>query len=102
MWNYLILTWPSTSIIINSTGTTVFAITDTKIYVLVLPLSTQDKGRQLEKSDFKRTINWNKYQSKVSIKRQNRYLNFLTDPCFQRVNKLFVVSSQDNAHRISR
>ena len=101
MWNYLIRTWPSTSIIINSTGTKVFAITDTKIYVLVVPLSTQDKGRQLKKSDFKRTINWNKYQSKVSIKRQNRYLNFLTDPSFQRVNKLFV-SSQDNAHQISR
>ena len=101
MWNYLIRTWPSTSIIITSTGIKVFAITDTKIYVLVVPLSTQDKGRQLKKSDFKGTINWNKYQSKVSIKRQNRYLNFLTDPSFQRVNKLFV-SSQDNAHQISR
>ena len=32
--------------------------------------------RQL-KSDFKRTINWNKYQSKVSTQTKNQYLDYL-------------------------
>ena len=57
----------------NQAGT--LRITDTKLYVPVVPLSTQDNAKQLGqlKSGFKRTINWNKYQSKVSIKRRNRY-----------------------------
>ena len=43
------------------------------------------------KSGFKRTINWNKYQSKVSIERQNQYLGLLIDPSFQEVNRFFVL-----------
>ena len=41
------------------------------------------------KSGFKRTINWNKYQSKRSIERQKTILAYLIDPSFQRVNKYF-------------
>ena len=43
-----------------------FEITDTKLYVPVVTLSTQDnsKLRQQLKSGFKRVINWNKYLSK--------------------------------------
>ena len=51
----------------NSNGAGTFAITDTKVYVPVVTLSTQDNVKLLDqlKSGFKRTINWN--QSKVSI-----------------------------------
>ena len=47
---------------------TTFAITDTKFYVSVAILSTQDNTKLLQqlKSRCKRTINWNKYQSKVT------------------------------------
>ena len=40
-----------------------FTMVDTKRYVSVVSLSTQDNARLLEqlKSGFKRTINWNKY-----------------------------------------
>ena len=57
----------------NQAGT--LRITDTNLYVPVVPLSTKHNAKQLGqlKSGFKRTINWNKYQSKVSIKRRNRY-----------------------------
>ena len=51
------------------------------------------------KSDFKRTVNWNKYQSKVLMERQNQNLDYLVDPSFQRVDRLFVLSFEDNAHR---
>ena len=42
-----------------------FSITNTKLCVLVVTLSTQDNANLLDqlKSGFKRTINWNKYQS---------------------------------------
>ena len=44
--------------------------------------------KQLE-SGFKRTINWNNYQAELKTLPQNRYLNYLIDPSFQGVNKLF-------------
>ena len=53
-------------------GTT-FLITDTKLYVPVVTLSTKDNAKLLEqlKSVFKRTINRNKYQPKGSSERPN-------------------------------
>ena len=44
-----------------------FSITDTKLYVPVVTLSTQYGAKLLEqlKSGFKRRVNWNKYQTKV-------------------------------------
>ena len=53
------------------------------------------------KSDFNRRINWNKYQLKVTIKEQNRYLDYLTDPSFQELNRLFVLSFENNTDRKS-
>ena len=55
----LILTWSSTYVITNSTGAGRFAITDTKLYVPVTTLSTQDNSKLLQrlKSGFKRVIN---------------------------------------------
>ena len=46
-----------------------FTITDTKLYVPVVALSTQDNAKLLQwlKSGFKRTINWSTSQSKVTV-----------------------------------
>ena len=56
------LTWSSTCVITNSTGEGKFAMTDTKLYVLVVTLSTQGNTKFLQqlKSGFIRTINWDK------------------------------------------
>ena len=54
--------------------------------------------KQLE-SGFKRTIHWNKYQSKISEQAQNRYLGFLIDRSFQGVNRLSILSSEDKDHQ---
>ena len=43
----LILTWSSTCVITNSTGAGRFAITDTKLYIPVITLSTQDNCKLL-------------------------------------------------------
>ena len=73
-----------------------FKIIDTKLYLPVVTLSTQDNiklVKQLE-SGFKRTINWNKYLSKTTNQVKNRYLDFLIDSSFQGVNRLFVLLSK--------
>ena len=61
----LILTWSSTCVVTNPTGARRFAIIVMKLYVPVVTLSTQDNTNLLQqvKSGFKRTIDWNKYQS---------------------------------------
>ena len=64
--------------------------------------SAQDNAKLLQhlKLGFKRTINWNKYQSKRSEK-QNQYSDYLIDQSFQGVNRLFVLSFEDSPHRAS-
>ena len=52
------------------------------------------------KSGFKRTIYWNKYQSKVTIQQQNSYLDYLIDPSFQGVNRLFALSFENRIGHI--
>ena len=77
----LILTWSKGCVITNSEGEAKFAITETKLYVPVVTLSTRDNAKLLKQSQlesgFKRTINWNKYESSVKSYAENRYLNHL-------------------------
>ena len=89
----LILTWSKDCVITNSNGGGKFVITATELYVIVVTLSTQDNAKLFQqlKSGFKRTINWNKYQSDPKTYAQNRYLNHLVNPCFQGVNRVFVL-----------
>ena len=102
----LILTWSANCVIIytnvaNRNAT--FKITETKLYVPVVTLSTQDNAKLLPqlKSGFKRTISWNKYLSKPELLAQNPNLNHLIEPRFQGVNRLFVLAFQDDAQRTS-
>ena len=90
----LILTWSKDCVITNSTGEGKFAITETKLYVPVVTLSTKDKENLLKqlKSGFKKTISWTKYESSIKTFPQNRYLNYLINPSFQRANRLFVLA----------
>ena len=89
--------------ITNYTGEEKFAITETKLYVPVVTLSTQDNAKLLQqlKSGFKRTINWDKYESDPKTFSQNRYLNCLINPIFQGVNRLFVLSFENENDRTS-
>ena len=59
----LILTWFEICVISSATGKTKFAITDIKLYLPIVTLSTQDNAKLLEqlRSNFKGTVNWNKY-----------------------------------------
>ena len=73
-----------------------FKIADTKLYVPVVILSKENDAKLLEQlqSGFKRTIKLNKYRSQMTIQPQNNNLNYLIDPTFTNVNRLFVLSFQ--------
>ena len=43
------------------------------------------------KTRFKRTIKWNKYWSQITVQPQNNNLNYLIDPTFTNINRLFVL-----------
>ena len=98
----LILTWSSTCVITDSNGAGTFEITDTKLYVPVVTLSTKENTKFLQqlKSGLKRVINWNKYLSKPELLAQNPHNNRLVDPSFQGVNRLFVLAFEGDVQRI--
>ena len=78
----LILTWSSTcapAAVGDANHAVTFEITDTKLYVPIVTLSTQGYTKFLQqlKSGFKRVISWNKYLSKPELLVQNPNLNHL-------------------------
>ena len=82
----LILTWSSTCAVTYSTGERTFEKADTKLYVLVVTLSTQDNSKLLQqlKSRFKRVISWNRYLSS-----------------FQEVSRIFVLAFENDTPKTS-
>ena len=63
-----ILNWSANWVISNGNANqaSTFAITNTKLYLRAVTLSTVDNAKQFQKLKlgFKCTINWNKYHSK--------------------------------------
>ena len=88
-------------VLFDDTKTATFSITDTKLYVPAVTLSTRDNAKlwQQLKLDFKRTIDWGKNQSKVTKQAPNTYLDYLICPCFQAVNILFVLLFENTPDR---
>ena len=95
------LTLSKSCIISNAAANqnTEFAVTDTKLCVPVVTLSTQDIAKLLQqlKSGLKGTVIWNRHLSKVSTQASNRYLNYLIDPSFKGVNRPFILTFHNNA-----
>ena len=103
----LILTWSANCAIVSTdvaNQNATFEITDTKFYVPVVALSTQDNAKLLQqlKSGFKRIINWNKYLPKPELLAQNLNLNHLVEPSFQGVNRLFVLAFENDTQRTTK
>ena len=88
---------------INNPTNATFKITDVKLYVPVVTLSTENDKTLLEqlRTGFKRTIKWNKYRSEMTNQTQNNNLNYLIDPTFTKVNRLFVLSFENEDDRRS-
>ena len=76
----LILTWSANCVIVSTNvanQNATFEITDTKLDVPVITLSTQNNSKLLQqlKWGFKRVVMWNKYLSKPELLVQNPNLN---------------------------
>ena len=103
----LILTWSANCVIVptnNANQNATFAISNTRLYVPVATLSTQENAKLLQqlKSGWNQiVISWNKYLSKPELLAQNPNLNHLVEPSFQGVNRLFVLAFENDAQRTS-
>ena len=73
------------------------------MYVPVVTLSTENDNKFLEqlKSEFKRTVKWNKFLSQMTNQTKNNNLNYLIDPTFTKFNRLFALSFENENHRTS-
>ena len=73
------------------------------MYAPIVTLSSEDDKRFLEqlRTGFKRTIKWNKYRSEMTNQTKNNNLNYLIDPTFTKVNRLFVLSFENENGRAS-
>ena len=71
------------------------------MYVPVVTLSKKNYKKLLEqlKSEFKRTVKWNKYRSQMTIQSNNSNLNYLIGQAFTKVNRLFAFSFASIAGR---
>ena len=81
----LVPTWSANCVISSNTASnqeTIFVITDTKLHVPVITLSTD--------------CNVNVEQQLTLT--QNKYLDYLIDPSFQGVNNLFVLLYENNVY----
>ena len=88
---------------INAPTSGTFKVTDTKLYVPVVTSSTEDDNNFLEqlKSGFKRTIKWNNYRSEMTNQTKTNHLNYLIDPTFIKVNRLLVLSFENEEDKTS-
>ena len=88
---------------INAPTNVTFQIKNAKFYLPVVTLLTQDDNKFLEqlKSVFKRTIKWNKYRPQMTKQTKTNKLNYVIDPTFNKVNRLFVLSFENEDDRTS-
>ena len=88
---------------INNPTNATFKIKGTELYVPVVTLTAENDNKLLEqlRTGFKRTVAWNKFRSKMPNQAQNNNLNYLIDPAFTNVNRLFVLSFKNDDDRNS-
>ena len=94
----LSLGWDTNCVLSNLVGASTFTITDAKLYVAVVSLSTENNAKlsKLLSEGFKRQVYWNKY--KVTPNKPcdaGNYIRELFESSCQGVNSLFVLAYRD-------
>ena len=86
---------------VNNPTNATLKIKDTKLYVSVVTLPTEVDNKLLEqlKIGSKLTIKWNKYRSEMSNQTKTNNLNHLIDSTFSKVNRLVVLSFENEEDR---
>ena len=92
---YLELNWIEDCILSSAGDSAKFAITDAKLHVPIVTLSTKDStnlAKQLNEG-FKRSVYWNSYETKpAKVIEQGKNLYELLNASFQGVKRLFVLA----------
>ena len=92
---HLELNW-SKDCIMSTIASTLFKITNTKLYVPIVTLSRKDNVKlvKLLQEGFKRPVCWNEYQTKIERRDldNNNLKIFSLDASFQVVRRLFVLA----------
>ena len=102
------LTWSEAFLISQILRTTAVATNpnakNAKLYVPVVTLSINNNIKFLEsiKQGFKRTVSWNKYRSEVATQPKNNNLEYMIDPKFGIINRLFVNSFKLGRNLVKR
>ena len=101
---HLELNWTK-DCVMSTIADTTFKITNTKLYVPIVTLSSKDNVKlvKLLEEGFKRPVYWNEYQTKIESKNLdiNNLTKFPLDASFQGVRKLFVLAfgNTDNGNK---
>ena len=99
----LSFTWNENCVLSSEDGNSIFAITNTKLYVPIVTLSAEDivKLSKLLGEWFKRSIYWNKYRVIANkTYNVNGYIRDLLDSSCQGFRRFFVLA-YDNANEIT-
>ena len=92
---HLELNWSKDCVVLTRNGT-IFKITNTKLYVPIVTLSSKDNVKlvKLLEEGFKRPVYWNEYQTKIETRNldNNNLTRFPLDASFQGVRRLFVLA----------
>ena len=100
----LLLTWDPNCVLCTLAGASTFTITDAKLYVPIVTLSTEDNAKlsKLLTEGFKRSVYWNKY-SVIAEKsfNANVLIRESVDSNCQGINRLFVLAYKDGDNRIT-
>ena len=74
-----------------------FQLNNSKLHVLVVTLSINDNIKCLEniKQGLKWKISWNRWKSGITTKTKNNNLDYLIDPTFRNINRLFLFSFEN-------
>ena len=75
-----------------------FIITKPKLYISVVTLLIIDNIKYSEniRQGPKRTSYWNKYRSEIATQPKSNNLDYLIDPTFRNMNRLFVLSFKND------
>ena len=91
---YLELNW-NKDCVMSTIANTIFKITNTKLYVPIVTLSSKDNAKLVEllEDGFNRPVYWNHYQTKIKTRNvdNNNLARFPLDASFQGVRRLFVL-----------
>ena len=92
---YLELNWIEDCILSSAGNTAKFAITDTKLHVPIVTLSTKGSANLAKQLNdgFERSVYWNSYETKpAKVIEQGENLYKLLNASFQGVKRLFVLA----------